>query len=233
MAGAVSKFVLACALLLASGAQAQGPDVDTALVLAIDSSSSVDPDEFQLQMQGLAAAFRDPNVQAGAIAGARRQIAVTLMEWSNPGWQRVNIPWRIIASPEDAEALATDLENAPRLIDGGGTALGNAMEAAARLFRGDAPTATRRVIDVSGDGRSNMGRSVTGARDAITMLKVTINGLAIQNEETDLGSYYEESVIGGSGAFMIDAKDYDDFRNAIRAKLLRELEAPVAMLPLE
>lgn len=231
MAGVVSKVALACALLLASGAQAKGPpDVDTALVLAIDSSSSVDPDEFQLQMNGLAAAFRDPNVQAGAIAGARRKIAVTLMEWSNPGWQRVNIPWRIITSPEDAEALASEIENAPRLVDGGGTALGNAMEAAARLFRGDAPTAARRVIDVSGDGRGNMGRSVTGARDAITMLNVTINGLAIQNEEPDLGPYYEESVIGGAGAFMIDAKDYDDFRNAIRAKLLRELEAPVAML---
>ncbi|MFD2261332.1 DUF1194 domain-containing protein [Lacibacterium aquatile] len=230
MAGVVFKLVLACALLFTSGARAQGPDVDTALVLAIDSSSSVDANEFLLQMQGLAEAFRDPTVQAGALAGPKRKIAVALMEWSNPGWQRVNIPWRVLTSPDDLEQLAKDIENAPRLVDGGGTALGNAMEAAARLFRGNAPTATRRVIDVSGDGRSNMGRSVTGARDAITMLNVTINGLAIQNEEADLGSYFEESVIGGSGAFMIDAKDYEDFRRAIRAKLLRELEIPVAYL---
>ena len=52
---------------------------------------------------------------------------------------------------------------------------------------------------------------------------ITINGFAILIESPNLDRYYAEHVIGGPAAFIIAAKDYDDFAHAIRLKLLREI----------
>jgi hypothetical protein len=231
MAGAACNFLLALGLLLpAAEARAAEPVADVALVLAVDSSSSVDPREFLLQMRGFAAAFRDPDVQEMLTGGGRGRVAVTLMEWSNPGWQRPTVPWRLIASPQDAEALAREIEDAPRLVDGGGTAIGNAVDAAVRLLR-SAPSAARRVIDVSGDGKENMGRQIHLAREAAAQAGIEINALAIRTEEPDLDRYFEENLITGPAAFVQDAASYDDFAVAIRLKLLRELQGVVARMP--
>jgi hypothetical protein len=222
------RFALAALVALAGGlvsAAARADDaVDLALVLAIDSSSSVSADEFYLQTEGLAVAFADPEVQAAIGKGAHGAIAVAVMEWSDPGRQEVDVPW-IVVTPANVGALATRFGDLPRLVDGGGTALGAGIAAAAALFE-NAPPAARRVIDVSGDGRTSAGPVSAPARDAAVAQGIVVNGLAIINEEPDLVEFYRDNVIGGPGAFVIRAKDYEDFTEAVRAKLLREIEAP-------
>ncbi len=207
---------------------ASQPEVDAALVLAVDSSTSVDRAEFALQMEGLTAAFRDPEVQAAITSGPHRAVAVTLMEWSDPSWQRVGIPWRILRSAEDARTLAEEIDTTPRLIDGGGTALGNALSVAVRLIQSAPVKAERKIIDISGDGAQNLGRALAPVRATALKAGITLNGLAIVNEEPDLEAYYREALIGGPGAFVLRAADYADFTQAIRQKLIRELTMPVA-----
>jgi hypothetical protein len=209
---------------LVSPAARAADAVDLALVLAIDSSSSVSADEFYLQTAGLSVAFADPEVQAAIGKGAHGAIAVAVMEWSDATRQEVDVPWTIV-TPANVGALAARLGDLPRLVDGGGTALGAGISAATALFE-SAPPATRRVIDVSGDGRTSAGPISPPARDAAVAQGIVVNGLAIVNEEPDLVEFYRDNVIGGPGAFVIRAKDYEDFTDALRAKLLREIEAP-------
>ncbi len=207
------------------------PEVDAALVLAVDSSSSVNRAEFALQMEGLTAAFRDPDVHAAITSGPRRAVAVTLLEWSDPSWQRVGVPWRILRSAEDAAKLADEIDTTPRLIDGGGTALGNALSVAVRLLQTAPVKAERKIIDISGDGAQNLGRALAPVRATALKAGITLNGLAIVNEEPDLEEYYRTALIGGPDAFVLRAADYADFTQAIRQKLIRELTVPIARAP--
>jgi hypothetical protein len=212
-------------------AAAPSERVDIDLVLAVDSSSSVDGEEFALQMEGIAHAFRDPTLIAAIEGGTHHAIAVTLIEWSNAAWQRENIGWTVIRDAASAQAFADQVATAPRLIYGGATSISGALQFALRQLPA-APPAERAVIDLSGDGASNQGAPVADARQAALAAGITINGLAIVNEEPDLETYYRTEVIGGPGAFAIAAKDYEDFAQAILRKLLREIEAvPVAQAP--
>ncbi len=213
--------VLAC--MNPGPVEAEAATVDVALVLAIDSSSSVSADEFYLQTQGLAAAFADPEVEAAISRGPRGAVAVAIVEWANPDRQVANLVWTTVRAA-DLPALSAELADLPRLIDGGGTGLGAGLLAAAAMFA-EAPPATRRVIDVSGDGRTSAGPAAAAARDAAVAAGITVNGLAIVNEEPDLEAFYRDNVKGGPDAFVIRARDYEDFTRAIRAKLLRELES--------
>jgi hypothetical protein len=224
---------LARALLLVAGlcGAAAGPSdrVDVNLVLAVDSSSSVDGEEFALQMEGIAHAFRDPTLIAAITGGTHHAIAVTLVEWSNATWQRENIGWTMISDDASAQAFADQVAAAPRLLYGGATSISGALRFALGRLAAAASPAERAVIDVSGDGASNQGEPVEEARQAVLAAGVTINGLAIVNEEPDLETYYRSQVIGGPGAFALAANDYEDFSRAILRKLLNEIEAvPVA-----
>jgi len=218
-------------LALSARSNANDPPADLALILAVDSSSSVNEEEFALQMMGLAAAFRDSDVQTALSANTPNGAMVLVMEWSSAGWQQVNIPWRRLRSPEDAEALARDLADAPRLIYGGGTAIGAALDFARRQFAELPMPVYRRVIDVSGDGSSNQGPTLDASRKQAIAAGITINGLAIINEEADLADYFRLHLIAGIGAFALPATDYNDFAKAIKTKLLREIAVPVAMEP--
>ncbi|MBY0336924.1 MAG: DUF1194 domain-containing protein [Acetobacteraceae bacterium] len=195
--------------------------VDLALCLAVDVSASVDFDEFALMVGGLAAAFRDEGVQALATGGRRGAIAVACLFWSDA--TDVALPWARLSSPADAASIAAALLDAPRLPRPGATALGAGLAAALGLLARCPAEATRQVVDVSGDGRSNRGPPPGPARDVGVAAGVTINGLAILNEEPDLLTHYREEVIGGPGAFALDCRDYEDFADAIRAKLVREI----------
>jgi len=223
---------LAIALLAATlaGPAAAAPErVDLNLVLAVDSSSSVDPDEFALQMTGIAEAFRTPSVIEAIEGGTHHAIAVTLMEWSNATWQRENIGWTVIHDGASARAFADQVEDAPRLIYGGATSISGGLRFALQRLAASPTPAERAVIDVSGDGANNQGAPVEDARRAVLAAGVTINGLAVINEEPDLEQYYRTEVIGGPGAFALEARDYEDFAQAILRKILREIEAvPVA-----
>ena len=195
--------------------------IELELVLAVDASSSVDRQEFDLQMQGLARAFRDPQVLAAlrAVNG----VAVTLMQWSSTSRQAVAVPWTLLRADADAGEFATAIARAPRQVRSGGTSIAAALDAAYAEIAGNAYQGRRQVIDLSGDGRANMGARPSRARDRIAAAGVTINGLAILNEEPALDRYYADYVIAGPRAFLMTAVDYQSFAQAIRRKLIREI----------
>lgn len=197
--------------------------VDLALCLSVDVSASIDFDEFGLMLGGYAAALRDAEVQAAITGGPRQAIALAVLFWSSPGQRELILDWTRIASGEEAVAVADSLESAPRLPAPGSTGLGEGMLAGlAQLGRCPAP-AGRLVMDVSGDGRHNTGRAPAPVRDLAIEAGITINALAVLNEEPDLLEHYQTEVIGGPGCFAMSCADYADFAEAIRRKLLREV----------
>jgi hypothetical protein len=224
--------LIACGVLsvTASAALAQSRPVDVALVLALDSSSSVDYEEYALQVRGLASAFRDERVLAAIVGGAYRTVAVSVVEWASggPGNQAVNIGWRLIDSAGAAEAFAAEIEAMPRSFDAGGTSIHDGLLFAQAQFASCPCVPLRQVVDVSGDGRENTRRDVLSARGQLLAAGITVNGLPIHNEDAQLEAYYAQNVIGGPGAFVVPAKDYADFARAIAEKLEREL-APAAI----
>ncbi|HYF09695.1 MAG TPA: DUF1194 domain-containing protein [Acetobacteraceae bacterium] len=197
--------------------------VDLALCLAVDVSSSVDYTEFGLMIGGYAAAFRDPAIGAAVLSGPRGAIAVAMLFWSGEREQEVAIPWTRLSSPAALEALASAIEASPRLLFPGVTALGEGIAAGLVLLGRCPAEAARAVLDVSGDGRNNRGRPPGPVRDIGVAAGVTINGLAVVNEEPDLLDYYRAEVIGGPGSFALHAVDYAAFAEAIADKLRREI----------
>ncbi|MBU8538500.1 DUF1194 domain-containing protein [Falsiroseomonas tokyonensis] len=197
--------------------------VDIALCLAMDVSASVDFEEFRLMAGGTAAALRDPAVLAAATAGPRGAAALALLLWSGPGQQDLAVGWTRLADAEGAAALAEAIENTPRLPAAGATALGEGMAAGLAVLARAPGDPTRLVLDVSGDGRHNAGRAPGPVRDLAVAAGLTVNGLAILNEEPDLMEHYVAEVIGGPGSFAMPCADYVDFAEAILRKLRREL----------
>lgn len=226
---------VAAALLfgcLGSAAGAQETTVDLELLLAIDTSSSISTEEYGLQVQGLAEAFRDPAVAAAIRAAGDFGIAVAVMQWAESKDQVMVLPWTPVRDGAEANAFAAQLEAAPRRIAGGATAIGSAIEIATEELARNGYAGLRKVIDISGDGRANHGRLPTESRDAAVALGITINGLAILNELPLLDRYFREQIVGGSGAFVLAADDWTDFAVAILAKLVREISgAPLAVAP--
>lgn len=202
-----------------------------ALVLAIDVSASVGPYEYALQMGGVAGAFRDPAVISAIEAHGGRGVAVTLTQWSAGHAQRQSAPWTRVRDAASARAFAAHVARAPRYAGGRTTAIGSAIDHGLRLIDTSPFAASRRVIDVSGDGRSNDGAPLEPARRRAEAAGVTVNGLAILNGEEWLAAYFEERVITGPGAFLETASDFYDFSRAIRRKLLRELSPLYAAAP--
>lgn len=196
--------------------------VDLALVLAVDGSASVTYDEFGLIASGMARALRDPAVMRGLMGGAARASLLCVLLWSGPGAQAVLVDWTRIGSPAQAAAFADAVENMPRPITPGTTAIGEALVASLRLLAAAPAAATRNVVDVIGDGRSNAGLPPAPVRDRMVLAGVVINGLCVLHEEPDLVESYEREVIGGRGAFALPCPDYGAFDAAMRRKLLRE-----------
>ena len=197
--------------------------VDLALVVALDGSASVRYDEFNLIANGMGVALRDPAVVTGLTKGPLRASLVALLLWSSVGDQDVLVDWTRITDPDSARAFADAVENVPRTVRAGGTALGEALAACHALLARAPAEATRRVIDIAGDGRSNEGRAPGPERDRMAASGITINGLCVLNEEPDLLETYTRDVIGGPGAFALTCATYQDFADAMRQKLLREI----------
>ncbi len=199
--------------------------VDLQLVLAVDASGSVDMYRFELQKRGYAAAFRNPRVLTAIRSGMAQAIAVTMHQWTGPRLQVHVVPWMVVKDGASAEALAAAIENTPRRLFGGGTSISGAIDYSRLLLAQSPFTATRRTIDVSGDGANNIGRPAHIARDEAVRDGITINGLPILSVEPDLDTYYFENVIGGPGAVMIPADRYESFAEAILKKLIIEIAA--------
>jgi hypothetical protein len=200
-----------------------------ALVLAIDVSASVSPDSYVLQHDGIARAFENPQL-IQAVSTAPGGIEAMVLEWSDPDKIAVSVDWTHIADPASARSFAAAVR-ATKRSSNGITAIGPALlAAAAELDRLPEPAA-RRVIDISGDGIANFGLPPEAARDRILAQGIAINGLAILTEEPWLEGYYRRYVVGGPSAFVVVARTFDDFAEAMLRKLVQEVAGPAARLP--
>ena len=197
--------------------------VDLQLVLAVDASGSVDQRRFELQKQGYVAAFRNSQVLNAIRSGAHQSIAVTLFQWTGARLQVEVIPWMIVRDEASAETVSRAIAAFPRRIFGGGTSISGAIDYGMALFPRGEFRGLRKVIDISGDGANNGGRPVSRARDEAVAQGVTINGLPILSVEPDLDDHYRDEVIGGPGAFLIAARDFESFADAIVKKLIAEI----------
>jgi hypothetical protein len=224
----MSKLPCLVAVLLAlvsaeiSPAQAQ-TEVDLQLVLAVDTSGSVNQTRFELQRRGYSAAFRHPRVLDAIRSGSTGSIAVTMVQWTGPMLQVHALPWTLLKDRTTAHAFADAIEETPRQLFAGGTSISGAIDYAIRLFPGSGFKGFKRVIDISGDGSNNRGRDVASARDEAVAAGVTINGLPILALEPYLDRYYYHHVIGGAGSFMIPAETYEAFADAVLRKLILEI----------
>jgi hypothetical protein len=234
----LSVFIaLALAWPLAGLAAARAADaeaVDLLLVLAADVSRSVDTQKFQLQREGYAAAITDARVLDAIRSGPHGQIAVCFLEWSGSDNQKVVIDWTIVRDGGSAQGFATHLVEAPRAF-ADRTSISGGIDFAVGQFARAPFTGSRRTIDVSGDGTNNSGRDVGAARDEAVAQGITINGLAIlsakplswnaehTNPPGGLETYFRNNVIGGPGAFVVAAQDFNAFGQAIISKLIAEI----------
>jgi hypothetical protein len=206
--------------------------VSLELVLAVDTSSSVSPEEFDLQMHGFSGAFRDPSVIAAILATGTSGVAVSMIQWSDNRRQQLAVDWALLTDEASIAAFAEAIDDTPRFLDGGGTAISGAIEFGLAELGRNAFEGTRKVIDISGDGRANQGASPDSLRDLAILQGVTVNGLAILNEDSSVADYYKHNVIGGEGAFVMTANDYESFALAIQEKLIKEIGGvPVAEAP--
>ena len=213
-------------LALASGAPARAQImVDLQLVLAVDASGSVNTYRFELQKRGYVAALRNPRVLGAILSGRTQSIALMMMQWTGPFLQREVLPWTLLKDEASVKSAAAVIEETPRRLFGGGTSISGAIDYAMAMFPRSPFKAERRVIDISGDGANNNGRSVVRARDEAVGADVTINGLPILAVEPDLAEHYRDYVIGGPGAFMVVADSFENFADAILKKMIIEIAA--------
>ena len=194
--------------------------VAVALVMLVDVSGSIDTREYDLQRGGIVAAFEDRGVQKAI--WQQQAVAVTVIEWSDV--QRTVVPWRILKDADGATRFATEVAAIKR-SSAGGTHLGDAIIVGIESISQCGCAPERRVLDISGDGRSNGGKTtVPAARQAAEAAEVVINGLPILGDPTEpnLDDYYRQEVVSGGG-FAIVAADFADFSRALRQKLAREI----------
>ncbi len=208
-------------------AQSEEFDVDVELVLAVDGSASVNYIEYRLQQYGIASAFRDAEVVEAIQAGRLGRIAVTVMVWSRGDAAKDVIGWYIVSDDDSARRFARAFERRQRLTVPSSTGIAEAIHHAAILLEANGIRGKRRVIDISGDGQEsvdmfNPSRLAAARRFALST-GLVINGLAILTEEPDLLTYYGVKVIGGSGAFVIAAASFENFAQAMKKKLIREI----------
>jgi hypothetical protein len=208
--------------------------VDLLLVLAADVSRSVDHPKFQLQRDGYAAAITDQRVLNAIMSGANRRIALCFVEWSGAGAQKVVIDWTIIDGAEAARKFSDALVEAPRSF-ADRTSISGAIDFSMEMLARAPFQATRQTIDISGDGTHNSGRGLLAAREDALAKGVTINGLVILSERPlpwnpehtnppgGLARYFQDNVIGGPGAFVTVADNFQSFGQALISKLIAEI----------
>ncbi len=204
--------------------------VDVELVIAVDVSNSMDPEEQALQREGYILGLTSREFLQALRDGSHGRIAITYFEWAGQGDQRIILPWRLIDGPESAEAVTNEIKRTP-YRRAPWTSIFGALQFAKPLFDSSGHRGLRRVIDVSGDGSNNMGPPVTIMRDEVLAAGITINGLPIMLSRgyatgpavPNLDLYYEDCVIGGPGSFLITIKEREQFKEATRNKLVQEI----------
>lgn len=223
-------ILILCGFLAVSPVLAQDVEVDVELFLAVDVSRSMSPAELEIQRRGYAEALTSDPVVRAIEDGLLGRIAITYVEWAGEHAQRLIVPWTLVQSEADAQAVAHQIT---ARFDQGlrRTSISGALLYATDDFTGNGFAGLRRVIDVSGDGPNNQGRPVERARDAALAQGIIINGLPLMTQDAlseiwgipDLDLYYRRCVIGGPGAFVIPVLDWDQFANAVKRKLVLEI----------
>jgi hypothetical protein len=211
------------------------------LILAVDVSYSMDPDEQALQREGYVFALTSPEFLNALKSGIHARIAVTYFEWAGVNDQKIVMPWRLIDGAASARAVADEIGRAPyrRAYR---TSISGALLFAATLFAASGHRGIRRVIDVSGDGTNNQGALIVPTREEVVAQGITVNGLPIMLKKPQPGSidiedldiYYEDCMIGGPGAFVVPIREREKFKEAVRTKLVLEIAGrtpPSQVLP--
>lgn len=225
--GPTLALLITCWLaLLSPSAFAQDlGEVDTALLVSVDVSNSVDDQRYFLQMEGIAKALEDKSVISAITNGPQAAIAFAIMTWSDRA--EITLPWVRISNAAEAAAVAARIRKLPR-IKGQFTCVSKMLRTVADKVVPQIPArATRTVIDVSGDGKEdcNPDESPADVRDELAEAKVTINGLPILDgsEAATIEGWYKANVVGGPGSFVIPADGYQDFERALRQKFIVEI----------
>lgn len=193
------------------------------LVLALDSSASVDRHEFQLQLDGLAIAFKDEEVLRAVDTLKPLGAAIAVVQWGGPGETRIVLPTTLLEGRRDAKAFGFRIGLIRRWLRASSTSIATAIDDSRLLIEANAFDGQRKVIDVSGDGRDNGGANLKRARARAKASNITINGLPVMADDETLDAYYRDNVIEGATSFIEPARDFEDFVRAIKEKLLREL----------
>ena len=236
---AIASIVTAAGLVLAASAapnlriadkSPSAVPVDVELVIAVDVSFSMDPEEQALQREGYVQALTSREFMRGLREGANGKIAITYFEWAGEFDQKIVMPWRLIEGPESADSVAAEIAAAP-YRRASRTSISGGLAFAKPLFDHSGYRGLRRVIDVSGDGANNSGPLVVPTRDDVLAAGITINGLPIMLKRPlrgtvdieNLDVYYEDCVIGGPGAFVVPIHERKQFIEATRTKLVLEI----------
>jgi hypothetical protein len=234
----IATVLLAIFVVTGRPAHAEDRQVDLLLVLAADISRSVDDRKFKLQRDGYVSAIADPRVIRAMTSGPTGRIALCFFEWASANEQNVIVDWVTISGENDARDVAQSIARAPRAF-AGRTSISAAIDYGLEQLARSSHQASRHVINISGDGTNNSGREETRARDEAIAKGVTINGLTILSEiplptnplhtnpPGGLTAYYENNVIGGPGAFVVEAQSFEAFGQLLIGKLIKEIaEAP-------
>lgn len=243
-AAGIVLVLAAFAMLLPGSTFAQVDEVDTALIVAVDVSNSVDDERYRLQMEGIAKALEDPGVIQAISGGGKGGILFSMITWADR--PTINLPWTRITNAAEALAVAAQVRKLPRQ-GGEFTCMSRMMRFVSDKVVPQIPAkATKVVLDVSGDGPDNCNAEerVDALRDELVKYGVTVNGLPIleggeevvvpgqpsvqsylpdEQEEAPLEKWYRDNVKGGPGSFVLPANGYSDFGRAIRQKFVLEI----------
>lgn len=222
--GLIAGGAVAGALPASKSASAQPRrSVDLNLALAVDASGSVNRVRFELQKRGYVEAFLDPRVLAAIRSGPQAAIGVAMYQWTGPQLRVPVVPWLLVDDRASVRELAMRIDNAQRLLFGGGTSISGAIDFGCDVLAQSPFSGGRQVIDISGDGANNRGRPAEAARDDAIAKGININGVPILELEPDLDEHFRSNVIGGPGAFVVPAATFEDFGTAILRKLIQEI----------
>jgi len=250
---AVFIVLAAIAVLLPERTSAQEEDVDTALIVAVDVSNSVDDERYRLQMEGIAKALEDPGVTQAITGGGKGGILFSMITWADR--PTVNLPWTRISNAAEAKVVAAKVRSLPRQ-GGEFTCMSRMMRFVSDKIVPQIPAkATKVVLDISGDGPDNCNAEehVDALRDELVQYGVTVNGLPIleggqedvvvpgqpsvqsylpeEQETAPLEKWYRDNVKGGPGSFVLPANGYSDFGRAIRQKFVLEITELMRLTP--
>ncbi len=228
--GKIHPVMVAPLCLLPACAPAAAQPVAIELVLAVDTSASVDDMEYALQMRGIAAAFESSEIIT-AIGQHKNGVAIALLQWSGGLLGKVAVDWTVVSTEASIRALAARIVQAPRANTGNFTAIATAINRSVEMLENNAQVGEYRRIDISGDGRNNSGQHPSEARSVAISKGITINGLAILDGDAGLAAYYRANVTGGPGSFVISADEFEDFAKAMKRKLGRELSIQLSSAP--